>query len=161
MFADTDPISPWWVAGGLAVSTLAFAALRVYDAFRKNKIEWDKGQHGLDREVRQELTEEQRVARRDSETEAWKVVDRLTKEVEGHKAEIDEILESHAVKIKDIETRERECTEERAADKMVLRILVTWAKKQKNPPPIPDDVLARLTADGSSSLHLPLPGEPK
>ncbi len=159
MLADADPNAPWWVAIGLGATTVVLAAVRVYDYYQRKRIERRGAEYGIDSEIRQDRTEEQKTARRDSETEAWRVVDRLTKEVEGHKSEIDEILADHAAKIKDIEDRERECTEERAADKMILRILVTWAKKQRNPPPIPDDVLARLV-DGSRP-HQPLPGEIK
>lgn len=152
-FGEGDPVvpSPWWVAGGLGVTTIVFAALRVYDYYKRKKAEWDAKQQSLDAarrkfetETRQDLTEEQKEARRDSETEAWRVVDRLTIEVEGF-----------TEKIRAVEDRERVCAEERAGERMILRILVVWARKQKNPPPIPDDVLDKLSE--GSGMHLPLP----
>lgn len=144
MFEEANPNTPWWVAGSLGIVTVVLAALRVYDYYKRLKPQWDTAQHKADIEVRRELTQEQREARRDSEEEAWRVVDRLRDE-----------LVALTERLAETEERERECTEGRAVDRTVLQILVAWAQRQKNPPPIPAYLLAQFV-DGSGP-HIPLP----
>lgn len=149
LVADIDPNAPWWVAGAMSIVTISLAALRVYDYYKKKRSAWTKDDYAHQQEVKQDLTEEQREARRDSATEAWQVVDRLTKEVEGHGA-----------KLREIEERERKCSEDRAEEqaahaqtRTMLRMLVAWARKQRNPPPIPEDMLRQLNLDDGSKPH--------
>lgn len=136
-----DGNSPWWVTAGFGIVAVVLAVLRVYDFYRLKRDEGRERRIKLDATEARETNEQQKEARRDAATEAWEVVDRLTREIEGC-----------AEKIKAIEERERQCIEDRA----VLRMVAAWAMRQKNPPPIPQSVLARLS-DGSAT-HPPVEG---
>ncbi len=148
--ADVDPSAPWWLTGGLAVVTLALSALRAYDFFQKKRLERRQNEHKVDHAIRHDVTEEQKEARRDATTEAWDVVDRQN-----------DIIEKQEQRIQAIEDHDRLCAEERAKDKTILRIIITWALEQRKPPPIPVDLLRQyLEPTGGSGPHSPLEGTP-
>lgn len=146
LFADGDATTVPLFAWILGAVNVGFAAAGLYfyvrSTNRKQQVEHESAG-----------SERKKLARRDAATEAVPVVARLSKEVEDQEKEIAALKGT----VKDIQERERACSEERAADKVILQFLVTWAVRQRNPPPIPPDVLARFVADGSGS-HAPLPG---
>lgn len=151
VFADSG-VDPVWVGVPTVIATI-LAIAKGWDVLKGYRVKWKSADHDLDIKVDKDLTDRQREVRRDSATEAWATCDRLTANISA--------LE---IKIVAIETREKECAEERATDqarhattKMVLRLLIGWAKGQKNPPPIPDDILADLLNDGQSKEHTPIP----
>jgi hypothetical protein len=139
--------NPWWLAGALGTVSVVLAALRAWDYFRNRRDEARGRQIQLDATQTREAASQQKEARRDAASEAWEVVDRLNEEVER--------LTS---KVREIEERERDCAEGRAAERAVLLVMIAWAGKQRNPPPIPEDVLARLKKDGSGG-HAIAPGD--
>ncbi len=146
-----DNNTPWWVAGVMSLLSIGYAVLKLVDYFKGKRLGWRKDEHDLDKVQKQALTEEQIEARQVAAKEAVPVVERLLLEVAQ---QADEIKEKDK-RIAELEKLERHCSQERASDKMLLFILATWAKTQKNPPPIPDDVLKEIT--GSRS-HTPLEG---
>lgn len=148
LFGQTEQVTAWWVAGALGVATVLLAFLHVADRFKQKRAEWRKTDQELDAVDRKNLTDEQREADRVADVESDNVIERL-------KIEIGE----QAAKIAAIESRERACFEERANDKLLIRILAVWAKRQKNPPPIPDDILEKYLE--GSGVHPPLPPPPK
>lgn len=133
-----DGNSPWWAVGIMAAIGVGYALFRFYDFMRsKNRV--------ASRETSREDAADQREARRDAATEAWDVVERQNEEI-GRLGE----------RIQEIEARERKCAEDRAGDRMVLKILAVWSQRQKNPPPIPVDVLRQYT-DGDTPSPVPNP----
>lgn len=151
LWADGNDNSPWWALGVGSAIGVGYGLIRLYVFLRDQVAESKAKREALAAQGRKNLTEEQKAARRDAATEAVPVVERLILEVQGQTRKI----EDQAKEIRDIQERERECSEERAADKVLLRILVGWARRQPNPPPIPEDVLAQFGGDGSGS-HAPL-----
>lgn len=157
MFAGgSNSIDPWYVVGVTGMTSAILIIAKAYDVIKGYRNKWKSADHELDIKVDKDLTDRQRDIRRDSATDAWATCDRLTANIQA--------LEQ---KIYQIELRERECAEERATDqakhatvKMVLRLLIGWAKTQKNPPPIPDDILADLLNEGQSKDHTPIPVQP-
>ena len=183
VLADMDPNAPWWVGVGISVMGLvvaiAYAMLKVVDAYKVKSREWRKLDADADGDEDKTLTNQQRTERRDSAVEAWLVVDRMTKEIEGHDGKLKAVLEAHAAKIKDIEERERQCNEDRAMDRAacaedrvtdraqyaalhaVVRMMGAWIQSQKNAMPGLADILRGLDANGSGP-HQPVPtgGQP-
>ncbi len=169
ILGDADPNSPWWVAAGLGAAGVVYGGIRVLDYYRRKKIKWQTAENDLVAHIKDRSAEQQREARRDATDEAWQVVDRLTRELEAFDGKLKLILLAHAQKINEIEARERECAEDRATEvanhartKTVLYMMMAWAKKQKNPLEVPDELLAHLSSDlpPGSNMHRVLPLEP-
>lgn len=123
-----DEVPGWVVAIGASVPVLIGAGYAMFKFVQKVRI----GNRAYDRE-----------GRRDAVAEAWELLDALE------------------AKMAAAEERERQCQQarttelaEKAKILTVLRILVAWARKQKNPPPIPDDLLQ--LADSGSGQHTPV-----
>lgn len=164
LLADIDPNAPWWVAAGAGVIAVGIGGTKLVEAGVRAWGKWRKARTVAASEDAEASTAHQQKVRRDAADEAWAVVDRLTAELSGYDSKLKAILETHAGKIKDIEARERECSEDRALEreqhattKAFLRMMVSWAKKQKNPPPFPDELLLQLDTDGSGT-HTKSPG---
>ena len=143
------PNSPWWVAAALGAIMVAYAAARFYfhvKATRRSDAA-EQDQHDESKEARR---------RRAASEEAWQVVDRLNKVIEGYGPKI-EALEQKADAA---ESRAAQCQQDHAATLAALRIVVAWGRAQKNPLPLPDDWIDRLGVSGSDT-HRPLPDEGK
>lgn len=151
LFAEGDN-SPWWVLGAGSMIGAGYGVVKLYVFVRDQIAESKAKREAIASTTRKARTDEQRLAREVAATEAVPVVERLIQEVQKQNLKITE----QAGEIRDIQKRERACSEERATDKVILRILVIWARAQENPPPIPDDVLA-MYVDGSAT-HSPLTG---
>ena len=143
-FQDPPPGAPWWVAWGLGGLAVLAGALHLYDRWRTKRNEWAASTHKTESTVREDLTEEQKEARRDSAAEAWEVVDKFKLLVKEQADQIAELLKRDRVS----QEREVKC-------RTALRILFMWSKNRKNPPPIPADLLEEF-GEGSG-LHTPLP----
>lgn len=150
LFADNE-WGPWLLGLGSSAAAIFLTILRVWDYYKGKSLKWKSAAAQTDRDIEKGLSERQKEVRRDITTEAWSLNDRQTK-----------IIEDLEKKVNDAIERERQCTEERAQEqaqhatvKMVLRLVVAWARGQKNPPPIPDDILRELFSEGSGA-HMPL-----
>lgn len=151
MFADIDPNTLLWGGGTGGVIGICYALLKLYDHFRKKRVEWETAEHEQRETEKHSVTEEQILTRRTAAIEAVPVVERLTLEIEAQDRKIKELEKS----VQEIEERERECSEARREDRVLLVILATWARTQKNAPPIPEEMLKRFIVDNRSP---PLPG---
>ncbi len=156
MFADLEqainPNAPWWVGGIMSVLGIGYAIVRLYAYFKEKKVLWDKAQHELDATKKHAMTDEQIEARENAHKEQVPVVERLLKEIESQSREILNLKGE----IAEVKETERECSEQRTRERVVLIILIKWAKKQKSPPPIPEDMLKDIE-DGSRP-HIPVGG---
>lgn len=120
IFADSSGgDGPVWVAASVSIIGIGYALFRF--------IFWLLGKkRGYIQEGKANRNEQAKIERRDAATEAWEVVDRLTKEVEGHAIAI-AALQDREQKANE---RTAKCEAEHGETRGRLMVIEAWARQK-------------------------------
>ena len=142
-----------WTAGGMGLVGLGYGAVKLV-AYARSRWFSQSDHEGQTAYARE------KERRRDASDEAWAVADKVAEQNVAERAARHE-AEARYEKMLDIsEERERECSRrlsaceaELAATQATLRMVVAWARAQKNPLPFPMD-------EPPSAVHRALAAQP-